>query len=149
MGPETAAQLWPGGWVIPSKGQLRVALAYHPKPRTAWLGRVDGFDLSPFNQLAPTSRRILAGDRQLTLRSEPQTLFEFDFESGGPYEDRQTSITLTTTGGRVNGVVQWIRLQMDAEGVYENRPAPGGPVVVHGAHGLTALRIWTDAPAAP
>ena len=65
----------------------------------------------------------------------------------------------------MNGVIQWIRLQIDAETVHENRPAPGGmsswsalvvpfersitppagtKIQVHGAHDDNSVRIWVD-----
>ena len=159
--------LKPAGRVIPSRGQVRVALAYHRQPRAAWMDTVDGFDLSPFNRLAPTGRRVHVGDRHLRLRGEPATLLDVDFQSGGPYPDSQASVALVASGEPVNGLAQWIRLQLDAEGVYENpprpgttscwavmfqpferefEPAPGSTVMVHGAYGLTTLRIWAELP---
>jgi protein arginine N-methyltransferase 7 len=110
--------------VIPSHGAVRIALAHYGKPARPNLASVAGFDLSPMN-VFDGRIDLSAGNETLDLRSEPADLFAFDFASGGPFDNHRTSVTLTATGGTVNGIVQWIWLRMDAEGVYENRPAPG------------------------
>jgi type II protein arginine methyltransferase len=69
----------------------------------------------------------------------------------------------------VGGIAQWIRLEMDAEGSYENAPspgarsswavqffplvrpielAPGTEVVVHGVIDRQSLRVWAEVPTA-
>jgi type II protein arginine methyltransferase len=154
--------LKPGGTMIPSAGAARVALAHWPGLDSARLGSVDGFDVSPFNRLAHVPYHLKAGDPQLSLRSEAAVLFDFDFASGGPFPADKRSVELTAEGA-ANGVAQWIRLQMDAEGVYENRPEPGiqscwavlftpldpareasagERVTVHGSHDTGRLRVW-------
>jgi protein arginine N-methyltransferase 7 len=115
--------LAPGARIIPSHGQIRVALAYWPVPE---LGNVAGFDLSAFNRLRRLPHLLKAGDPNLVLRSAPADLFDFDFTSGGPYPAGRAELAMTVDGaGPVNGFVQWIRLQLDETGVYENLPAPG------------------------
>ena len=153
----------PGACVIPSQGAVRIALAHYDRLPEKLLGSVDGFDLSPFNRLGAL-RELDVGDPALTLRSEPADLFAFDFASGGPFDNHRASVELVSDGGPVNGVVQWIRLRMDAEGVYENRPAAGAsscwnvlfhPLpaatqslqgerhVVHGSRDRTSIWLWT------
>ena len=155
------ALLRPGAKIVPARGIVRLALAYDAGlPR---LGTVEGFDLSPFNRLAPNSDRIRRGSKCLTLLSAPIDLFDFDFQSGGPFPAATASATVTSTGGRANGIAQWIALQMDEEGWYENNPVPGtssawdallwpfiGPrdcpagttVTVWGSHDRHWLWIW-------
>ena len=164
---EQAARLFlrPGAQIIPESGAIRVALAEDMLAERRQMDMVDGFDLSPFNQLRPPRYRIHVGDRRLVLRSEPADLFTFDFQSKGPFpEDRARAIAVAH-GGRVNGIAQWIRLQMDAETVYEDRPRPdassawavffypltraiesqaGDEVTVCGAHDRQTLRVWSD-----
>ncbi|MDI1267302.1 MAG: 50S ribosomal protein L11 methyltransferase [bacterium] len=150
--------------IIPPHGAVRVALAQYDGPSRKMLGSIDGFDLSPFNRLAPR-RELQAGDEALKLRSEPQDLFMFDFGSGGGADNYRSSAELVSSGGRIDGIAQWIWLRMDACGVYENRPAPGSsscwsvlfhplasPVdsapgerhVVHGCRDRTSIWLWAD-----
>jgi type II protein arginine methyltransferase len=156
-----------GAVVIPARGAVRVALAHDAglgKERMAW---VDGFDLTAFNGLAPPRHRFKPDDGRLALRSEAGDLFAFDFQSGGPYPQCRAAISLTADGGPVNGVAQWIALQMDEVERYENHPGPGRhsawavlfyplaraidprpgqSVMVRGAHDRQTLRIWAEAP---
>jgi hypothetical protein len=110
-------------------------------------------------------RKIGTGNRGITLRGEAADMFGFDFTTGGPWRNRQHSIDLVADGEKVNGVIQWIRLQIDAETVHENRPAPGTmsswsalvvpfarsitppagtKIRVEGAHDDHSVRIWVD-----
>jgi type II protein arginine methyltransferase len=114
--------LKPGAAIIPTAGDVRVALAEWrglPKQR---LRTVSGFDLAPFNRLAATPHRLRVGDPQLGLRSDPVTLFGFDF-AGGAQSPLRAERRLPGKGGAINGVAQWIRIHLDDETVYENRPA--------------------------
>lgn len=153
-----------GACIIPSHGAIRVALAHYADLRQQTLGVIDGFDLSALKCLAPV-KALAVGDPALTLRSEPQDLFTFDFASGGPFETHRSSVPLVSRGGPVNGIVQWIWLRMDAQGVYENRPAvgakscwgvlfhplgtvidsaPGDRHAVHGGRDRMSMWLWMD-----
>ena len=155
--------LKPGAKIIPARGIIRVALAYDIELYRERMGMIEGFDLSPFNRLAANSYRVGRGDRRLTLISAAADLFQFDFQSGGPFPSATTSKPLTSTGGRANGIAQWIALQMDEEGWYENNPIPsassawaiifwpfktprdcpaGTTVIVFGNHDRHTVRIW-------
>jgi protein arginine N-methyltransferase 7 len=157
--------LRPGARVIPARGTIRVALAEDRRDRRSRMGVVEGFDLSPFNRLAAASYQIPVGEERLTLRSEPGDLFHFDFESGGPFPEKKDSVTLTTSGGRVNGIVQWLSFDMDKDARYENQPrvgsmstfaplfyplmrplelAPGSKLTIVGSHDRLSLRIWVE-----
>jgi type II protein arginine methyltransferase len=158
--------LKPGGRMIPESAQAMVALAHWTGLEERRLGDVAGFDMTPFNRLDRFPRRLPVGSAELALRSAPQVLFDFDFTSGGPYHGRETRLDLLADGGPVNGVVQWIRLQLDSEGVYENRPGPGAisawaalfhplagevhprageALSVSAAHSRHDIRIWSAA----
>lgn len=155
--------LKPGAKIIPARGLVRVALAYDAKFDDARMGTINGFDLSPFNRLAPNFHRARDGGRHLTLLSMATTLFEFDFQSGGPFPATTVAKTLMSTGGEANGIAQWIALQMDEEGWYENDPKPGASsawavmfwpftaprdcpagttIEVGGSHDRRTLQIW-------
>jgi protein-L-isoaspartate O-methyltransferase len=155
----------PGARVIPASGSIRVALVNgrrskrHPR-----MSIVDGFNLSPFNRLAPPWRLTMGGVEKLGPCSEPVDLFHFDFRSGGPFPDARTSVSLSASGERVNGVVQWVRLKMDDTTWYEPlhrdsaflvRVCPlgrsikvlsGTTMTVHGAYDRKSLYIWTEGP---
>lgn len=152
--------LKPGGTAIPAAGAVMVALArWSGMDRT--LSEVSGFDVSPFNAVAGVPYRLEVDDPRLSISSEAAPLFEFQFASGGPWRGGRATVALYAAAP-ANGVVQWIRLRMDAEGVYENRPGPdadscwaalftpfdppreakpGDTVQVHGSYEPTRLRI--------
>ena len=113
----------PDARFIPQGGQIRVALARYAKLDKYRVGKASGFDLSAFNQLSPARFSVPVSDPELGLRGEVADLFTFDFASPNPWTDRATR-ELVATGGRVDGVVQWFRLQMDETGSFENEPGP-------------------------
>jgi hypothetical protein len=104
---------------------------------------------------------------RLQLRSAPADLFTFDF-TRGPWPHARATLELASTGGAIDGVAQWIALEMDGEGRYENLPGTGTPscwscifwpffgngvetnsgqsVCVSGRHETDRLRIWRDTP---
>jgi type II protein arginine methyltransferase len=153
--------------VIPVRGRVRVALASDDEWEDARMGHVGGFDLTAFNVLASPHYEILVGASRLMLKSDPADLFTFDFASGGPFPERKSDIVLRSHGRRLNGVVQWIALDMDTTGRFENAPEPGASsswmavfypfdreipstpgqtVTVHARHDRGGLRIWADLP---
>ncbi|MBQ0771697.1 MAG: protein arginine N-methyltransferase 7 [Parasphingorhabdus sp.] len=159
----------PGGTIIPARGQVRVALGYYEGLEQSRMAEVSGFDLSAFNCLAPTSLQIPCGSRSLSLCSDIGDLFAFDFQSGGPWTDQRSEVTVSPHSGRSNGIAQWIALDMDDLGRYENRPSAGTQscwaVMFHpfaqtvprstdphevleicGRHDRMGLRIWKKTP---
>jgi type III protein arginine methyltransferase len=151
--------------VIPCRGAVRVALAQDQQWDNQANDLVEGFDLSAFNRVAPPTYQIAAPNGRLTLRSEPGDLFNFDFRSGGPFPEQRSTIMLSSTGGLVNGIAQWIQIWLDDEQAYESfsssrdfcaygvlfypwmRPVEmeSGPgVIVCGSHDRVSLRIWTE-----
>jgi predicted nicotinamide N-methyase len=158
-----AGLLRPGGRMVPLRGRIRIALASDDDWQTERMSEAAGFDLTPFNQLAAPQRAIYVGGPRLTLRSEPVDLFAFDFGGGGPFPEARAAVALAAQGGRVNGVAQWIALDLDGEGRYENFPEPGAAsswmtnfhpferelqaeagqrFTVHGRHDRKSLRLW-------
>ncbi len=118
--------LAPGGKMIPSSGEVRVALGYWPRLEAKQLSVVAGFDLSAFNRLQKTPYQVRTWDQTLELRSDIATLFAFDFTAAAARAPRRAQAKLTSVGGVVNGVAQWLRVNVDERTVYEN--APGSPV---------------------
>jgi predicted RNA methylase len=154
--------LVPNAPVIPARGWVRVALVEDRRHGTQPLGVIDEFDLSPFNRLASSVRFARGAGRGLELRSEAADLFDFDF-SGVPLESVRSSVECVSSGGPVNGVIQWIRLDVDGHGaMYDNEPGgsasscwsplvypfertvetrAGDVLTVHGAHDGRAMSI--------
>ena len=121
----SARLLAPGGQMIPSGGDVMVALGTWAPTEDTAIETIEGFDLRAFDALAPVPRTIKPGDGGLTLQSEAAPLLSFDFTGHAAREPHRAEIVLTATGGQIGGVVQWIGLQLDAEGRYENRPGEG------------------------
>lgn len=155
----------PGARIIPASASARIALAYREyKGRN--LRDVEGFDLSPFERHFPPHRPLLIGDKNLHLRSEPRTLFEFDFQRGTPFRNERAELRLTASGGAANGVVRWIRLQLDEQEIYENAPQQGKQshwgawfdplpgealeagesISLHAAHDQERVHLWFSRP---
>ena len=156
--------LEPGAKVVPAAGAVRAALADWRGLDRRRLIEVEGFDMRPFNRLERVPYQLRPGDPDLALRSAPADLFAFDFASGGPFPPGTASAPMRAEGGAANGIVQWIRLQLDSEGLYENRPGPGASscwfclftplqrpvpdgteVLVRAVHNKLWLRIWGEA----
>ena len=157
--------LRPGAEVIPLGAVARVALAQSEQIAQSRIERVDGFDLSALNDLAPPSWKLRVGDPQLTLSTAPEDLFTFSFKAGQTHNSETASVTLRAKQGQANCIVQWMELRMDSAGLYENAPGLGATscwavlayplqrpislergeqVVVHGSHDRVEMRLWTD-----
>jgi type II protein arginine methyltransferase len=160
-----ARLLAPDGVVIPPRGTIRIGLARDLRDRAQRLGEASGFDLSAFNRLAAPNESVRVGMDQVALCSDATDLFSFDFATAEPRKPERRELALASTGGRVDGVVQWIALEMDAVGRYENKPepgavscwgallwrfpspidtAPGDRITVGGAHERDRVRMWVS-----
>ena len=150
----------PGARIVPAGAAIRVALAHFgrcPLP----IGEVEGFDLGLFARHVPRAFNLSADHDKLALRSAPHDLFHFDFQHGPVPLEGRSEARLEASGGPANGIVQWLRLQLDSETDYENAPgqgrashwpvvfhpldaeiAPGTATVVHGWHDERRLLIW-------
>ena len=157
--------LKPGAQAIPARAIARVALAEDLLFDARRLGTVDGFDLSPFNRLAAPVTPIRVQDRRLELRSTSADLMAFDLAAPGYSAPAGASVEVEATGGRVNGIVQWLALDLDAETPYEAGPGaeapctwglmfhalptpietrPGDRLRIHGSHDRVRITIWGD-----
>ena len=154
----------PGAQLIPQSGDIVVALAHWNELGKHRMDNTAGFDLSPFNQLQRPSYRLHGANPSLHLRGAAANLFSFNF-SDAQYPEERTTMSLVADGGTVNGIVQWICLQMDEEGELENRPGPeatsswaclfhplpetveavaGQTISIGATHSGNRLRIWAD-----
>ena len=87
-------------------------------------GRSNGFDLSPFDNFAPSSMYIPLDGVAHSVFSEDFELLRFDLSMKSfPMAGHKIAVT-ATRAGRCAGVAQWIRLELDEHTRYENRPGP-------------------------
>ena len=154
--------LKPGGQMIPKSGDVRVALAWWEGLSGRSLQTVCGFDMTPFNRLLPSKLSLGRDEEGLEIRGEAASLFSFDFAQTLVTAE-QAEIELVAHGGTINGVVQWIGLQMDEVAYFENRPdqkqgsswgvqffplskpidaEPGEKIRIAGSHCGNSLRVW-------
>lgn len=82
-----------------------------------------GFDLSRFNSIASKKIPFYREDIALVPMSTPVDAFRFDFMNQDSYPAEHKILELTaTTEGTCYGVVQWIRIELDATTTWENPP---------------------------
>ena len=112
-----------GAQVIPARCAILAALAEDRGLDERRLGQVEGFDLSPFNVLARPVYTLNTASPELFIRSSAMTLFAFDFGSCDRFPAGRTATEVRGTGGRANGVIQWLDFGLDEHEVYQ--PAPG------------------------
>lgn len=87
------------------------------------VGRVEGFDLSPFNRFTPSSLSISMESGSFDSLSDDLEVFRFDLAA---LEHRPGDTRLRFTarrGGTCLGVLQWLRLHLYEDILFENGPA--------------------------
>lgn len=151
---------------LPSKAAIRIALVgtgpAGPAKRFVPIGMVEGYDLSLFNRHISGQKRFRPASGELELRSKAVDLFAFDFDKS-PSDSDQKCIEISSLGGQVSGVAQWIWFETTFGHAYENSPtdapgshwqllyhafdrpietAPGQPVIVNGWRDEKNLLIW-------
>lgn len=130
----TAELLAPGGTIIPRAATARGYLIGGRSLRDKlYVDRSAGFDLAPFAAFAPAKVGLCLDHEPHDILSEDVDLIGFDLMSGAfPVAFVPVSIKATAAGECV-GVAQWLKLDLDAEATYENRPSPdaAGATWVH------------------
>lgn len=85
-------------------------------------GKSHGFDLTPFNDFAPSALPVTLDNVPHDRLSEDFELFSFDLRSRSfPVSERMINVPVTRSGV-ASVLVQWIRLELDEAAHYENRP---------------------------
>jgi type II protein arginine methyltransferase len=112
-----------------------------------FVGRISGFDLSGFNDFAPSMLAVSLDNVPHQALSDDIELMRFDlrekrFPAGG------VRLALKATHhGVCAGVAQWIKLELDAHTAYENRPSPQADFNNHWTHIVHRFpRLVTVAP---
>src|SRR5215471_3616811 len=140
--------LVPNATIIPAVASVMGYLAGGPfLEDMLFAGNVAGFDLSPFNDFAPHMVDAGLDNMPHQALSDDIELMRFDlrekrFPAGG------VRLALKATHhGVCAGVVQWIKLELDAETKYENRPTPKTEFKRHWMHIVHRFsRLVTVAP---
>jgi protein arginine N-methyltransferase 7 len=156
--------LKPGGAVIPARCEIKAALAQDIGLDRRRMGRAAGFDLSPFNAFARPSYQIKRAPSGLALRSNPTTLFAFDFQTRPAFGAERVSKPVTGEGGPANGVVQWLEFAIDDYETYStgaDAPSCAFAMIFHpvaasfeasnrasfsigASHDRANLRVWLE-----
>jgi len=113
----------PDAVIVPPRAELRCALLRFDSIPRAPVALVEGFDLSLFELLrSPNGERSGAFASHSTTCSEPRSALRMDFTGPAPFGPAQERIRLQSTGGRIDAIVQWLRIDFGADEVLENNP---------------------------
>jgi type II protein arginine methyltransferase len=88
-----------------------------------FVDRINGFDLTPFNDFAPPNLAVALDTLKHTVLSDDVELLRFDMKSKLFPMGRRPVVVKATREGVCMGVAQWIKLQLDPDTAYENRPS--------------------------
>lgn len=88
-----------------------------------------GFDVSPFNAFSPLRFSVRRGNYPYALYSDPFEPFSFDFYRSDYFPAERKLLRIpVTSGGRCQGVVQWIKLHLHPnQPAFENHPDTPNP----------------------
>ncbi len=118
-----AELLVPGAEVIPCGGSIRAALvADGDISGMTTVATVNGFDLSGFNRLSPHKWALHRVPGDLAFLSEEADVFTYDLTGDTPFYGRTTCALEVKKSGRAVGVIQWIKIALDADVTFENHP---------------------------
>jgi len=91
-----------------------------------FVDRVKGFALSRFNDFAPPSLAVGLDGKAYQALSDDLELFRFDFNERS-FPAKRVSHTFTATrSGVCVGVAQWIKIYLDRDTHYDNKPSGEG-----------------------
>jgi type II protein arginine methyltransferase len=116
----------PEAVMLPARAELRVALIADELPRNSSLDSVEGFDLSPFELLThPITKRLGLGAEHIRVCSQPHSALGVDFTQDAPFGAERETLTIQSTGGRIDAVAQWLRIDLGSGESLENDPFGG------------------------
>ena len=139
--------LMPDAAVVPQHAELRLRLVTFNLPtKHQPLARIAGFDLSPFNVLAPRSSSYLRAAKLGALPlSEPISALAKNFSEASPFGRDVDDVKLRSYGGAATGISQWLRIRFSDDLVFENDPEQspashwGSPVTIFDRERPTSL----------
>jgi type II protein arginine methyltransferase len=113
----------PGGIVVPRAASARGYLAGGPMlERHFFVDRADGFTLGKFNDFAPLQVCLDVSNVPHGVLSDDFEIFRLDLLRPPSQPQNRVIEVAASKPGRCFGVVQWLRLELVDELVYENRP---------------------------
>lgn len=117
--------LKPQGQMIPAAGSIMIALfTGNDIRRNLIVDDSFGFNLQHFNTIVSKKRMIARNDLNIELLSDDIEAFNFDFENESFFPSQAKSLRIPiNASGRCYGIVQWMRLQMAKDIVFENHPS--------------------------
>lgn len=118
-----------GARVIPAQGSIMVALFGGEDIRSNLIVEDScGFNLRPFNSIVAKKQFVHRNDLHVNLLTDDVEAFHFDFQNDGFFPSQAKILRIPIkSAGRCYGIVQWIRLQMDKDTVFENHPSVKAP----------------------
>ncbi|MEI9884895.1 MAG: 50S ribosomal protein L11 methyltransferase [Rhizomicrobium sp.] len=122
-----ARLLAPGAPIVPAAASLQVALGHwRSYDRIGHIDHAAGFDLSPMADFAAAKQSLEVGDPNIALVAAPEQGLRFVFAAASPSLQGDGEVVCTAPAdAEANGIVYWIRLELDDETVLEARPEPG------------------------
>jgi len=108
--------LKPDAIIIPGRVEICAALAETGQISRRAMTDVEGFDLSPFNDVLD---KVATTSANYDIRSKPVVLYDFDFRSGQDHRRGISRQTTETIAGPVDGIVQWLRFHLAPGVVYD------------------------------
>jgi len=124
-----AQLLQPGATVVPKVASARAYLAGGLELESNLLvDRTAGFTISPFNDFATSKMGLDVSHVPHDVLSDDFEIFRFDLTQPSIPAGKRVIDVVAVRSGRCFGLVQWLRIDLIDELVYENRPSPGTPI---------------------
>jgi SAM-dependent methyltransferase len=127
--------LTPGAVVIPAAACLMGYLAGGPTLQAMlFVDEIAGFKLAAFNAFAPSMLATSLDHLQHRALSDDIELMRFDFRDKRFPPGGVRLALKATRHGVCAGIAQWIKLELDAQTNYDNRPSPQAEINGHWTH---------------
>lgn len=111
-----------GAPALPAHAEIRCALARSLDARRR-VGMIEGFDMSLFNLLTVPGRQLRLKKREhVDYCSEIVSVLRMNYDAPSPFGAQTETVSLVSTGGRIDGIMQWIRLEFGAGETLESDP---------------------------
>lgn len=124
-----ARLLTPTATIIPAEASIMIALiAGRELSANVRVDQVMGFDLSRFNSIYAHKVACHRDDLKPDFLSDEIEAFRFDFVANNYFAAETKRIqTVIRRPGRCFGIIQWIRLRLHGQHLFENHPLDHNP----------------------